>query len=953
MSQSSINRSISTVLCITAGYLAYSIFFAWFGGELALFKPGVALFKSIHGVSLYFPLSLFLYAMAIKRRPFPRRAVLQWNLSLFPFLTLICLVLLIKESEQFSFINKLRLSFGSNISFFLLAAFMGLEILAIYRLALMVFPHDSATFINWKELIEIYFSSDEQESDEEEKKEEIQAVADNYPENVRPQPFGAPDFPEPESAKPVDMTQVWSSVDNGDVSKILNQVLKGPQKDNQGTTHAEEIIIENNSSDKTQTSEPESPIPEKKDITANDGSKEDIWEMYNVPTLHDDMIDPVLEMLDHDELIDDYEQPYSLDDENPVASEIHSETDEVMNEIISADPVIMETVSLTDEEEVWLRNEKETIQYASETPDTSITPADVETLAESVLATDEAPLSANEKLSEADEAGEKLEMLIQSLDSVIGSSTTDCRMIEEEAVDHNDISSKLSPEEDGTLPSIETGYHEDKMVFEKKKRIAYEIPVKGILADYPDTEFDKLDDDTKKAAVVLENTLREFKIEAQVTGIRKGPVITMFELLPSPGVKLSRIVNLQDNIALSLAASSVRIVAPIPGKHAVGIEVPNKKRAIVSFSEMVAADEMQNSKKEIPVVLGKDISGGNQVIDLARTPHLLVAGATGSGKSVCVNSLICSILYTRSPEETKLIMVDPKVVELKLYNDIPHLLTPVITEPKKALQALQWALYEMERRYALLDSQGVRDIKSYNRKIKERNLATKKLPYIVVLVDEFADLMATSGKELEGIIARLAAMSRAVGIHLVLATQRPSIDVITGLIKANFPSRIAFMVASKTDSRIIIDSMGAEKLLGRGDMLFTSAWDPFPARMQGAFLSEEEVGNVVEYVKTLGEPEYIDDEIFIDNDDSDEDDFQLSGASGDPMYDRALEIVLSAGKASASYLQRRLKVGYNRAARLVEEMEERGIVGPPNGSKPREIIHVPDRALREEIMSLS
>jgi S-DNA-T family DNA segregation ATPase FtsK/SpoIIIE len=335
-----------------------------------------------------------------------------------------------------------------------------------------------------------------------------------------------------------------------------------------------------------------------------------------------------------------------------------------------------------------------------------------------------------------------------------------------------------------------------------------------VLADYPDADFASIDDTTRRAGEVLEQTLKEFKIDAKVTGIRKGPVITMYELLPSPGVKISRIVNLQDNIALRLAASRVRMVAPIPGKHAVGIEVPNKKRAIVSFSSLVSSEEFLESEAGIPVVLGKDISGGNQIIDLTRTPHLLIAGATGSGKSVCVNSLIGSILYSRTPQEVKMIMVDPKIVELKLYNDIPHLLTPVITEPKKAIQALQWCLYEMERRYSLLDSQGVRDMKTYNKRVKDRKLATEPLPYIVVLVDEFADLMATSGKELEGIVARLAAMSRAVGIHLVLATQRPSVDVITGLIKANFPSRIAFMVAGKTDSRIIIDTMGCREAAG-------------------------------------------------------------------------------------------------------------------------------------------
>jgi S-DNA-T family DNA segregation ATPase FtsK/SpoIIIE len=471
----------------------------------------------------------------------------------------------------------------------------------------------------------------------------------------------------------------------------------------------------------------------------------------------------------------------------------------------------------------------------------------------------------------------------------------------------------------------------------------YAVPVEGILTQYPDGQYWIIDDETKRQAQVLKETLEEFNVQAEVTGIRKGPVITMYEILPAAGVKLSKIVSLQDNIALRMAAQSLRIVAPIPGKHAVGIEVPNHTRSVVSFREMIESESFNQKKMEIPVVLGKDIQGEVQIVDLISTPHLLIAGATGAGKSVCVNSLILSILYKRTPEEVKMIMIDPKIVELKLYNDIPHLLTPVITEPKKAFQALQYCLCEMERRYSLLDGMGVRDIKSYNKRIKERNIATTKLPYIVVFIDEFADLMATTGKELESTVARLAAMSRAVGIHLVLATQRPSIDVITGLIKANFPARIAFMVASKTDSRIIIDMVGAEKLLGRGDMLYASATDPFPVRIQGSYVSEEEVERVVEHVKTLGEPEYIDDEIFIDEEEEESEPGLFADSGDDPLMDKALEIVLQAGKASASYIQRRLKIGYNRAARLVELMEERGIVGPQQGSKPREIVHVPDR----------
>ena len=482
---------------------------------------------------------------------------------------------------------------------------------------------------------------------------------------------------------------------------------------------------------------------------------------------------------------------------------------------------------------------------------------------------------------------------------------------------------------------------EPKIIDSRFTRGVYKIPTDKILNKFEDSNYWVIDEGTNASAAQLKETLEEFKISAEVTGIRKGPVVTMFEILPAPGVKLSKIVTLQDNIALRLAAKSVRIVAPIPGKRAVGIEVPNKERAVVAFREIIEQELPEYKKMAVPVILGKDIQGEAQVIDLSKTPHLLIAGSTGSGKSVCVNSLILSILYKRSPEQVKLILVDPKIVELKLYNDIPHLLTPVITEPKRALQSLQYCLCEMERRYALLDGMGVRDIISYNKRIEERHIASEKLPYIVVIIDEFADLMATTGKELESTIARLCAMSRAVGIHLVLATQRPSVDVITGLIKANIPSRIAFAVASKMDSRIIIDQVGAEKLLGRGDMLFVSAVNPVPIRIQGTLVSDDEVENVVNYVKQYGFPEYIDDEIFVDDEDDENAEPGLFDEGSDPLYQKALDIVIEAGKASASYIQRRLKIGYNRAARLVEEMEARGIVGPANGAKPREIIHMP------------
>jgi S-DNA-T family DNA segregation ATPase FtsK/SpoIIIE len=382
----------------------------------------------------------------------------------------------------------------------------------------------------------------------------------------------------------------------------------------------------------------------------------------------------------------------------------------------------------------------------------------------------------------------------------------------------------------------------------------YALSVDGILNDYRGA-VEQDDADEKEKAAILEDVLAEFKIAARVTGIRKGPVVTMFEILPAPGIKLSKIVQLEDNIALRLAASSMRIVAPIPGKEAVGIEVPNRKRALVSFREILEQSAEKENNKALPVFLGKDLSGDVLSADLAAMPHLLVAGTTGSGKSVCVNTLILSLVYQLSPAQCRMIFIDPKIVELKLYNGIPHLLAPVITEPEKALGALNYCIREMERRYKLLDQFSSRNIKSYNKTATEKT--AEILPYLVVIIDEYADLMAVSGKELETVIARLTAMSRAVGIHLVLATQRPSADVITGLIKSNIPARIAFMVASMTDSRIIIDSPGAEKLLGKGDMLLCGADSPFPVRAQGAFVSEEEAERTAARLKTMGKAEYI------------------------------------------------------------------------------------------------
>lgn len=445
----------------------------------------------------------------------------------------------------------------------------------------------------------------------------------------------------------------------------------------------------------------------------------------------------------------------------------------------------------------------------------------------------------------------------------------------------------------------------------------------------------EITDENKREAQILKKTLAEFNIEAEITGIFRGPVVTTFEILPAQGIKLSRITSLADNIALRLAAPRIRILAPIPGKEAVGIELPNKVRDIVTLGELFYSEGYLNAERQLPFALGKNALGEVRILDLARAPHLLIAGATGAGKSVCVNTLIVSLLYALSPKELKMVMIDPKVVELKFFNDIPHLITPVVTDSKKALQVMRWCVTEMERRYQLLDTVGTRDVVTYNRKIKEQNLALESLAYLVIIIDEFADLMMMQGKELETLIARLAAMSRAVGIHLVLATQRPSVDVITGIIKANFPSRIAFMVSSKTDSRIILDNMGAEQLLGKGDMLVSVPWLPYPERLQGAFLSEPDLEVFISQVKSFGEPEYLDEEIFESNWDSDsEEDWE-----DDPLYERAIEIVKADQKASASYLQRRLKIGYNRASRLIERMESQGIISPQMGSKPREIYH--------------
>ena len=434
-------------------------------------------------------------------------------------------------------------------------------------------------------------------------------------------------------------------------------------------------------------------------------------------------------------------------------------------------------------------------------------------------------------------------------------------------------------------------------------------------------------EEDKSGAVI--NTLKNFNIEIENCNATFGPTITRYEVSPKPGTKVSKIVNLSDDLALSLAARSIRIEAPVPGKSVIGIEVPNEKPQVVGLREVISSSEFINNTSSLAVGLGKEISGKPLIADLSKMPHLLIAGATGSGKSVCVNTIITSLLYKSSPEEVKLLLIDPKVVELAHYNGIPHLLSPVVTDPKKASNALNWAVNEMNKRYKLFAENGVKDIAGYNKKCEE------KMYKIVIIIDELADLMMACGNEVEDYICRLAQMARAAGMHLIIATQRPSVDVITGIIKANIPSRIAFAVSSQTDSRTILDMGGAEKLLGKGDMLYYPLGAAKPVRIQGAFISEEESEKVIEQIKAQKQEEVkYEDEIIetiskvVPVKDNDVDEF----------LEEAIEFVVSNNQGSASMLQRKFKIGFNRAARLIDSMEERGIVGPSEGSKPRKVL---------------
>ena len=475
------------------------------------------------------------------------------------------------------------------------------------------------------------------------------------------------------------------------------------------------------------------------------------------------------------------------------------------------------------------------------------------------------------------------------------------------------------------------------------EEISYEFPSVDFLELPKKPKESDVNKSLKRKAELLRSTLLEFGVEVNISEITRGPVITRYELTLAPGVKVQRITTLSDDIALAMKTPHIRIVAPIPGKSAVGIEVPNDIKAIVALRDLLCSKEFINTKSNLPLILGKDITGRALISDLTSAPHLLIAGATGSGKSVCINAIIMSLLYSCSPTILKFLMVDPKKVELAQYNDIPHMLAPVITDPKKVSMGLNWVVREMEDRYQILADAGVRNIKGFNALSKEqrlrvtvsKNFSQGIMPYIVVILDELADLMMVAQDDIEDAIARLAQLSRAVGIHLILATQRPSVNVITGVIKANFPVRISFKVSSKVDSRTVLDANGAEKLLGNGDMLFLPPGTSKLIRGQGTFVSDDEIKKVVEFVKEQMKDENVEEEDIFENPElALEQDDQMD----DELYGRAVETVLTLQQASSSVLQRKLRVGYARAARLIDMMEANGVVGPHRGSKPREIL---------------
>jgi len=510
------------------------------------------------------------------------------------------------------------------------------------------------------------------------------------------------------------------------------------------------------------------------------------------------------------------------------------------------------------------------------------------------------------------------------------------------------------------LKSSSRGEKEKQARFSFRDAGDFTLPALQLLQTPDNKKSDVNESALKKNAELLHATLEDFAIRGEIIRVNPGPVVTLYELEPAPGLKSARVINLAGDIARSMHATSVR-VAVIPGRNAIGIELPNKDREMVYLRELLSSEEFEHNKGKLPIVLGKDIAGAPIIADLAKMPHLLIAGTTGSGKSVGVNAMILSLLYRFTPAECRLIMIDPKMLELSVYEDIPHLLTPVVTEPKKAVVALKWAVREMEDRYRAMSKLGVRNIDGYNERIAEarendeiisrrvqtgfdpetgkpvfedQTLELKELPQIVVVVDEFADLMLVAGKDVEAAIQRLAQMARAAGIHLIMATQRPSVDVITGTIKANFPSRISYQVTSRIDSRTILGDGGAENLLGRGDLLYMAGGGRI-TRVHGPFVSDSDVEKVVKHLKSQGEPDYIDE---VTRDEEEEGLFAGMESGGDELYDKAVAIVAAEGKASTSFIQRHLKIGYNRAATIIEQMEKEGVISPANHVGKREVL---------------
>jgi S-DNA-T family DNA segregation ATPase FtsK/SpoIIIE len=499
------------------------------------------------------------------------------------------------------------------------------------------------------------------------------------------------------------------------------------------------------------------------------------------------------------------------------------------------------------------------------------------------------------------------------------------------------------------------GPEQEAFVFSEGTRHGpYQFPEVGLFQRPPDVgrRYDR--ESLIMNSRILEKKLADFGVQGRVVTVHPGPVITMYEFEPGSGVKVNRITNLADDLALALRALSVRIIAPLPGKSVVGIEIPNPERDVVYIRDLLESESFRKSRSKLTLALGKDIFGNPVEADLARMPHLLVAGATGTGKSVFLNALLCSILFRASPDDLKLLLIDPKILELSIYEGIPHLIADVVTNPKRAAAALHGVVQKMEERYRMMASLGVRNIEQFNTRVDEMladgqqtlrmkprageeealEVPLRRIPYIVVVIDELADLMVVSARDVEEALQRLAQMARAAGIHLVLATQRPSVDVLTGVIKANFPSRIAFQVASRIDSRTIMDQNGAEHLLGQGDMLFLPPGTSKLQRMHGAYVSEKEVADLVAFLRKQGSPEF-DPTLLRARQESEEK--EERGEDADDLYDRAIAIVAESRNASISYLQRRLKVGYNRAARMIEQMEAEGVVGPQIGTKPREV----------------